>query len=643
MGFALFLSIILWSVVFYFYSPDVKRSWRWSLALSCIGLSAYSLLLTEFCSAFDLLRFWPILGFWVIATLFPAYLLWRHRESIQPHKELQRLRDKLRTIPLWALVLLTIAFSLILVMAVVTPPMNFDVQIYHLPRQIYWLMQGSVRPFITHYPNQISMPVLSEFLGLNLLILSGGDEWHNLVQTLFLIASCGVVTLIVQAVGGSPRAKALSLLFVVLVPVLFLEASNAKNDVTLSFFILLPLLIGVNLWTGRWKASISLLLIAALSAGLAFATKGTALAYLIAPALLIIAACIHHKAMRVLLMASLPGIILIVFPVAPQLLRNKEVYGSSTGPNSKLFNLHHDPLTLISVGIRNSAAQFTCDSESWNRHLEDGTRSILSIAGLNAEDPANTYEGQNFHLPYCAGLEDIVPAPVQTGLILLMPFFLLLPSFRKSEGVVPLIVTTYLSLFLFCFIFRWQPWQGRLLIPGYLMAAPLAGIALDLLRPQWISWLVIIPELLALTPHLMDAGQRPLLGEASIFRMSKSDQMSRMMPGRAEDIQKLTAYLKEHPKIHRIMVDGGGTAIYGLLREIRVERPDVMIGSGHFDQPAKVDAVISTTTPFAGVTPPPINPKPPSPPGFQLTWNGSYYRVFVPVSSCSSLPASDDK
>lgn len=627
-----FLATLLWSALFYLRTSEPSRSWRWALALACLLLGAFSLVEVETLSALHLLTYGPVTTLWGIFTAMPAsLLLFQHRDSVwNSSVELVRLSVKLLCLPIWALIILAGTVLLSFLMAVVTPPMNFDVQIYHLPRQIFWMMQGSVEPFVASHTHQISMPVLSEYLGLNLLLLSGGDSWHNLIQTLFFTASCGIVTLIVKALGGTARAQALSLLFVIFVPVVFLEASNAKNDIIISFFILVPLLVGINLWTGRWVASLALLLIASLSAGLAFATKGTAIAYLIAPAGLIAAACIRGKAMRVLLLAILPGVILSALPAASQLMRNMEVFGTPAGPNLHHTNLHHDPLSVAGVALRNAVGQFTCDSEEWNHKLEKQTRKFFSLIGVNPDDPATTFEGQSFHLPYYAGLEDIVPAPVQTGFVILLPFAFLIPSFRRSQGMMPLFAVTFLSLFFFCFIFRWQPWQGRLLIPAYFMAAPMAGLVLDVFRPRWIPWSFVILELFALKPHLMYAGQRPLLGEASIFRMSKSDQMSRMMPDRAEEIRKLNAYLKKQGAIHSVMIDGGSTEIYGLLREIHATRPDVRIFSGHFDQPCQVDAVISTTLPFAGVPPPPINSNPPSPPSFQLAWNGAYYRLFVP-------------
>ena len=535
-----FVATFLWASLFYFNTPETERSWRWSLALGCMALGFFVLILTEAFSVAHLLRPIPILVAWSAASAAPFFFLWQVRKSIHLPAEIKRLREKLTAVPLWITFTISFTLAMIIAMAVCTPPMNFDVQIYHLPRQIYWMMQGSVDPFTATNSHQISMPVLNEFLGLNLLLLSGGDTWHNLVQTLFLVASCGIISSLVSALGGSARAQGLAVITALLVPVAFFEASNSKNDIFLSLFVLIPLLVGISIWTGRWKVSLPLLLLASLAAGLALASKGTAIAYLIAPALLIIGGCLRQQAPRILLLSILPGLLLAILPASPQLLRNMRVFHSPEGPNLHHTNLRHDPLSIVGVALRNTVGQFTCGSESWNLMLEQKTRILLSRAGLNADDTATTFEGQSFHLPYYAGLEDIVPAPVQTSLILLLPLALLLPTFRRFRGLLPLFAVTFLSLLIFCTIFRWQPWQGRLLIPGYFMSAPLCGILLDLARPTWVPVLITAMELLSLRPHLMFSGQRPLVGSASIFHLSKDAQMSRMMPGRAEDLKKLS-------------------------------------------------------------------------------------------------------
>ncbi len=634
LGILPFLGTILWTVTFYCIAPSFRispsRSWREASALACVLLGTFSLIATESLSALHLLSLVPMLLTWGRFSSIPLIFVIRHRREIHPEREIIRLRLKIAALPLWASLVLTGTAILIFIMGVATPPMNFDVQIYHLPRQIYWMMQGSVEPFLTSHTHQISMPVLSEFMGLNLMILSGGDAWHNLVQMLFLIAASGLVTLLARSLGSSPRGQILALLFVVLVPVIFFEASNAKNDIILTFFILLPLFIASRIWTQECRASVSLLLLAALSAGLALATKGTAIAYLIAPALLLVMACIHQGALRPLLFALLPALLLALLPAAPQLMRNMREFHSPAGPNLHHFNLSHDPASLASIAIRNAAGQFTCGSDAWNLILEQKIRSALALMNIDADDSATTFDGQKFHLPYFAGLEDIAPAPIQTALLLLLPLGFLFPSFRKSRALLPLFTTTTLSLFFFCFIFRWQPWQGRLLMPLYFMAAPMAGIFLDLLRPLWLPLVFTLLELLTLKPHLIFTGERPLLGGSSIFRLSKEDQMSRMMPGRSEEIRKLIVYLKQR-EIHTLLVDGGATEIYGLLRAVHRTLPLVIIQSGYADHPSSTDAIIATTTRDAGVPPPPIDPNPLAPTGFKPSWIGSYYRVFLPT------------
>jgi hypothetical protein len=626
-----FLATVLWSLVFYYRTASDKRSFRWSLALGCVSLGTFTLTLSEGLSVTHLLQRRPVLLTWAAVCVIPVLLLWLRRESIDPASEIVRLRKKLSSLPLWIVFAIAFTSLLIIVMAAVTPPMNFDVQIYHLPRQIFWMMQGSVEPFPATHTHQISMPVLAEYIGLNLLFLSGTDTWHNLVQTLFMAASCGLISLMVGDLGGSPRAQGLAVLSALLVPAAFFEASNPKNDLILALFALFPLWAGLRLWSGHSKPDLSLLLTAALSAGLAIATKGTAVVYLIPSAILIFIACLRQRAGRILLMAILPGLLLVILPPLPQMLRNEVLFHSPAGPNLHHGNLSHHASDVLNVAIRNIAGQFTCNSASWNGHLESATRSFLGFLGLDPDDPATTFEGQKFHLPYFAGLEDIVPAPVQTALLIFVPLFLFIPCLRSKTGVVPLLLCSYGALLLFCFLFRWQPWQSRLLIPGYFMAMPLIGIMLDHLRPAWLPFMIMATAAATLRPHLLYAGQRPLFGGSSIFRMSSEDQMSRMMPGRALEIVELVSVLgKTPPSV--IQIDGGATEIYGLLRALRTGLPGTILWSSPADHPADGSPwIIESTTKDAGVTPPPREPSPAVPSGYRVYWSGDYYRVFVPT------------
>ena len=622
-----FLGTFLWMAAHFAASPPERRSWRWSLALACVLLASFALVLTEALSAVHLLSWGPVFGAWLLFSLVPTGILFARRHRLDPAAELRRLWEHLKSCPLWVACLLAGTATLIVVMGVATPPMNFDVQIYHLPRQVFWLMQGSVEPFAAAHSHQISMPVLSEFIGLNLLILSGGDHWHNLVQSLFLLASCGLVGLMAESLGGSRRAGWLGILFAVLVPVIFFEASNAKNDIIVAFFVLLPVALALRVWRGDMTASTRLLLLAALSAGLAIATKGTAIAYLPAAGLALALAYIRRHSWRPILLAAIPGLAMAILPAAPQLYRNLQAFGSPAGPNLHHTNQSHGPKDLANVAIRNIAGQFTCNSGTWNESLENSTRTLLAKLGSDPDDPATTFESQPFHLPYFAGLEDLVPAPAQTALILLLPLGFLFPAFRRHSGIALLFGILLLSLILFCAIFRWQPWQGRLLIPGYLLAAPLAGIFLDSLRPLFLPILFAAWALASLRPHMIYAGQRPLFGEGSILRNKKTDQMSRMHPGRSSEINKLVAYLRDS-KIRQALIDGGATEIYGLLREFHQRLPELHLLSGSRQNAGTAEAIITPVLPDAGVPVPPANPAPTAPEGFKPAWIGDYYILY---------------
>jgi hypothetical protein len=128
-----------------------------------------------------------------------------------------------------------------------------------------------------------------------------------------------------------------------------------------------------------------------------------------------------------------------------------------------------------------------------------------------------------------------------------------------------------------------------------------------------------------------------LLGGGSIFRNSKTDQMSRTLPGRADEIKRMTEFLNAK-NINQIMVDGGSTEIHGLLRELAVKIKNPSIKSGHWDTPTVAEAIIKPSLPYAGVIPPPADISPKSPPGYAPAWIGDYYQVFVSKNQKKTSP-----
>lgn len=622
LGIVPFLAMLSWGVFFYLWIKTDERSLRWSICLACIQMGGFVILLTEVLSAIHALAFKPVLAAWCIYLLVPTTLLIFGRMYVDWSEEWARLWKRIKGMPVWAFAVLVALIFVMFRMAIASPPCIYDVQSYHLPRQIFWLMQGSVQHFNATYPYQNSHPVLTEFLGINLMLLSGGDAWHNLTQCFFFVAACGVVTLITKSIGGGGRAQALAVLFIALVPVAFFEASNAKNDIVASCFILIPLLIGLRIWNRQRKADVSCLFLAALAAGLAMATKGTVIAYLPASALLILIACVGSGEWKSLLLAGVPGLLIALLPMGPNSIRNLQSYHSLGGDAAAVLNDSHDPRSVVGVAVKNVANQFACGSDAFIKSLEAGTRILLKEIGSNPDDSHTNgnfeqLNGPNLHFLYAVGCEDEIPAPIQTILALLIPFFLLIPTFRKDAGTIALGCVLIGSFLLYCAIFRWQPWGGRLLIPAFFMAAPLVGKAEDLFRPKWLPLLITALEMAFLWPQISNTGQRHLLGWWSVFRMPKEEQMSIAFPGRLEEIRKVASILgKKH--VTEVMIDGKDSAIYGLLREVHLELPDVKLHSGHLANPNHDDVIVEAVSG--------IDEMPPK--GYSLDWAGKYYRVY---------------
>ena len=382
-----FGAIGAWTAFFYFLGGSVSRGWRWSLALSCTVLGVFVLVLTELLSSTHGLHAGYAVVAWALYLLSPIVILFKRRELIDVMAEVVRFVGKVKQVPIWMLVVILLLGGVTLLMAVASPPMNFDVQSYHLPRQVFWLMQGSVQHFNATYPFQNCHPVLTEYLGLSLMLLSGGDVWHNLVQWIYFVAACGMVTLITRSIGGNGRAQALAILFIALVPVAFFQASNSKNDIVASFFILIPLLIGLRIWNRGWNAKVRLLLLAALGAGLAMASKGTAAAYLPPIAFLILIACLRVGAWRSVLLALVPGIVLVAVTILPNSLRNLNTYHSLTGPSAGMTNERHDPGSVLGVAIKNIANEYAFGADESIHAVEIATRKVLESLGLDPDDP----------------------------------------------------------------------------------------------------------------------------------------------------------------------------------------------------------------------------------------------------------------
>jgi 4-amino-4-deoxy-L-arabinose transferase-like glycosyltransferase len=307
---------------------------------------------------------------------------------------------------LGAAIVLTTGF-----VALLSPPNSADAMSYHLPRVIFWIQQRSVAFFPTPYLNQIMLQPVAEYLMLHLYLLSGGDRLTNLVQFLGYAGSIVATSSIAAELGLTRRAQAITALFCATLPNAILQASGAKNDCLLAFW----LASGV-LFTIRWarRRALADLVVLALAVALAVGTKATA--HLFLPPFLA-GAIGASGAWRTIPFRqwSLAAALLMAAALAlngPQYARNVALSGSPLGFDSAqadhFFRWRNDRLdwkAAVSNALRNTSEQLGARSETWNNVVYSSVLRVHAALSINPEDPATTWPYAKFGQPRNANHE----------------------------------------------------------------------------------------------------------------------------------------------------------------------------------------------------------------------------------------------
>jgi len=480
-------------------------------ALILFGTAAA--LLTELLSPFHLLRRGPLLAAWIALLAAAAAYLWIRRPPVP------RLAFKAPELAI-AAAILAIA-CIVGVAAILSPPNSADAMAYHMPRVVYWAQSASVAFFPTPYFNQITLPPLAEYLMLHTYVISGGDRFINLVAFLAFLGSIIGVSSLSAALGLKTRGQAMAALFCATLPAGILQASGAKNDwlvtlwlVSLAYFLL------------RRNS-----LFAALSLALAIATKSTA--YLFAPPLILALCCWLRRqdAGRFRLRSAARLLAVFAFAVllvnGPQYLRNTQLSGSPLGYDSAqgdgLFrwrNEHPGWKPTVSNALRHLSEQLGARSPRWNQAVYDVVLRAHAALGIDPQDPATTWRWSRYDPPRNANHEANANNRWHLAWLAAAVVFAAFPGRRRWLVYAAGLAAAFL---LFCFYLKWQPFLGRLELPLFVLAAPLAGLLLESLRPAWLAVPVCLFLLANARLPLFENWTRPLRGPHSLFVAARAD------------------------------------------------------------------------------------------------------------------------
>ena len=542
LGLLPFLSFLLCAILVHSFLRGRAKDAdvRISLLMACILSSIWIVAGTELLSLFRALRFWPILLWWSAPAVVSAILLRKVRRELAGCLPAFRRPDLSEWI---CIILIGTLLVCSLLSAFFSAPSTFDAMHYHLPRQIYWIQNHSVSHYGFQEYHQIVMPPFAEYIGMHLMLLSGGDRWANLVQWFSLVMVALAVSLIARDLGAGRKGQLLAAFLTISAPPIYVSASNVKNDIVLSIWVCLLAWWAIRIYIDRDCRPARAILIGA-TLGLAALTKGTGYIFAFTSCLIMAVGIVRSMRLR----SWRPAIIIIIVAALIPLghwMRNWQTYGSPLGSaRSWIGNSTLAFPGLVSNVMRNLTLHMGTPGETLNAGLQELVTNAHAWLDIDPNDPRTTYVGLRYGVVYRPGGEEYTPAGAHLALVAIM-LIMAAPLRRQlnAQQYFRYLLIPCGGFVLFCWLLKWQPWHSRLHVPLICLFMPPLAVMLTETSMRFVRPVLVAGILLALYPSFV-VNYRPLFGERRVFKTERTIQMFFSAPSDLEGsvaAAKLTA------------------------------------------------------------------------------------------------------
>jgi hypothetical protein len=379
------------------------------------------------------------------------------------------------------LVAMAVQIAAELIIAVLSPPNNFDSQTYHLPKIEHWVAQRDVSFYPTAIDRQLAMAPGAEYLLLQLRLLSGGDGLYNLVQLAAGIGAALLASRVVSQLGGSVRAQLFTAFVVCTTPMVALESTSTQTDLVVAAWVAALATLVLDELSRRTPGYGAALI--GLAAGLTVLTKATGVLGA-GPLLLVWLAAQARRgvprAARVALLAAL----LALAVAGPYLGRTTAQYGSPLGPPDQrdaISMQRHDPLAVLVNALRIGQTVLQVPSDSLNAASATAVRAVSRTLGVDPDDRSITFWGATFPVRAWPPNEDKASFPAEALLVLVGAGLLLIRPRPGATAGHNRLTGQYAAVFwlataLYLTTVKWQPWGNRLVLFLLVLGAPLAGV-----------------------------------------------------------------------------------------------------------------------------------------------------------------------
>lgn len=415
-----------------------------------------------------------------------------------------------------------------LILAITSPPNNWDSMTYHLPRVMNWIQNGSVEHYATSNGRQVVQPPLSSYATLQSIITTRQDYLVNLVQWVAGAWSLVVIGAIAKELKASKEVAILAVFFAATIPIGIAESTTTQNEWLMSLWVLLM----AYLWLLYSSGRVSFRFVALASGGLLFcaaATKQQSLAYACIFFIVLLATVFVRLGLWRLVMLASTGAIGAALALAPQFMRNYLSFGSVLGDPVMTAMMTEEsgsiergiPANLAVHALLNVPVPGFLPVEQIGDFIGDPfgqtTQSFFSFWSIDQYLP---FPGLQLH-------EDSAASPITffLGLIALTWFFWKYhDSVRRTYAVAT--ASLYLAVF---FVVAANIGSNRYLLTGMLLASVPLAIWLYALGPK-----IMVPVTVITTSYaclfVLFLEYRPILPNFEVFTTSREDLYFKARP-----------------------------------------------------------------------------------------------------------------
>lgn len=521
------------------------RDWRESILASAVIWGTLVALSTEVTGYFHAIARQSLVVFWVLVLAVSLGLIFRNRREIQ--RKIQK--PKVDGALAWGmLAVIVIYLGITFLVAIIAPPNTNDSMQYHMSRVMHWIVNRSVDFFPTPSDRQLWMPPFAEYAILHFQVLAGNDRFANMVQWMSMFGSVIAASLVASRLEAGQKGQLFAALFAVTLPMGILQSSSTQTDYVAAFWGICLAFFAISeagrVMSGPADRLVFNSFLMALAFGLGVLAKGTFVVIAFPFLLLFLAVLVWKRRWTLSAKLAALGLAALLILNSSLWIKNYTTFGNPLGPaTAHLGSTVFTPSAIFSTGLRNAAMQMAFDTGPANKVLYLATQKIHEILGLDINDPRTTlgvyrirhsvhedFAGNNWHFIFST------LATIYGFAVILKPLLRrrpegkhdsTLPDHKGFSGKLPLFYTIIVLLcyLLFSALFKWQDTASRLLLPWFIIAAPLVGWVFDRIH-RYIQIGMIILLALSSVTVLVSNPSRPLItvGEnESILTASRTD------------------------------------------------------------------------------------------------------------------------